>query len=164
MREIAKVMKDLPLAGIIKPPLGGTTKPIGEIPYSALVCTEADKEKIFQIITTIAQHGKITLLFKSSELKRMGAEINHVHPLKFLATVFSNLTLKVYMSEIYGDYFKWNGFMDGLGPSLTNHAQQGKLDFYLNDFAKEVEVAPEALKGFIASLDWESFVCYLMNN
>jgi hypothetical protein len=151
----------LPLASFIRvlPADGG-----GNIPYNELVCSEKDQENIAFIITTMAENGKLTLLFRKGELNRIGAEINHVHPFKFLGTVFANDELKAHMREIYKDYFKWNGFMDGLGPSLTNKADQDKLGQYLEEFATEARVPAQELTGYINSKDWESMVRYLMTH
>lgn len=149
-----------PLASIIKIPPPDSNK---EIPYSELVCNEADKQNIGYIIMTMAENGKLSLLFKQSELKRIGAEINHVHPLKFLETIFSNPTLKDCMREIHHDYFKWNGFMDGLVPSLNNQSDQGKLMQYVKEFAKSTNSVPEEIAPYFQSRDWENLVRYLMN-
>ncbi len=151
----------LPIASFIKkPPVDAG----GDPSYKELVCTEEDQNNIAYIIQTMADNGKLSLLFKKSELNGIGARINHVHPFKFLGTVFSNENLKACMREIYKDYFKWNGFMDGLGPSLTIQADQGKLGQYLNDFAKETGVTSQELLGYIQSKDWESMVRYLMTH
>lgn len=148
------------LASIIKfPPAGGQSEA-----YKDLVCTDQDKSNIFEIITTMAEHGKLALLLKQSYLKNLGAQINHVHPLKFLSTIFTNPCLKTRMEPIFDDYFKRNGFMDGLGPSLTREADKGKLDQYLNDFASEVKIPPDRLRKFFQNRDWESLVRYLMQS
>lgn len=151
-----------PVASIIKiPPADSGSK---EITYNELICTEADKANIAYIIQTLAENGKLSLLFKQGELKRLGAEINHVHPLKFLETIFANPALKACMRDISNDYFKWNGFLDGLVPSLTNQANQNKLAQHLNEFAKKTETNPKELAPYFQSQDWENLVRYLMNH
>ncbi len=160
-KKIAPPLPPQRLASIIKiPPADGGNK---ETPYDQLVCTETDKQNIAYIIQTMAENGKLSLLFKQSELKRVGAEINHVHPLKFLEAIFSNPDLKVCMRDIHHDYFKWNGFMDGLVPSLTNHMNQGKLMQYVNEFAMKTNAVPEEIIPYFQSRDWENLVRYLMN-
>src|SRR5438105_2983812 len=79
--------------------------------YQELVCTEQDVAKIYEIVTTIADTNKISLLFKQSHLKELGAQINHVHPLKFLSTVFTDPHLKTCMFYIWNDSFKRSGFI-----------------------------------------------------
>jgi hypothetical protein len=133
-----------------------------DLAYNDLVCTEQDKANIYEIIVTMAEKPKLKLLFIQDHLKQIGAQINHVHPLRFLGTIFSNSRLKESMFTIFDDYFKRNGFMDGLGPSLTNEAEKGKLDQYLNDFSMEVNASPNEIHPHFKSRDWESLVRYLM--
>ncbi|HSX14172.1 MAG TPA: hypothetical protein VLE96_07130 [Chlamydiales bacterium] len=130
--------------------------------YQELVCTEADKVKIYEIITTMADNNKISLLLKQNHLKGLGAQINHVHGLKFLSTIIAHPHLKVCLSQIFDDYFKRNGFLDGLGPSLTREADKGKLDQYINDFCVEVSTTREQLNGFFQARDWEGMVRLLI--
>jgi hypothetical protein len=151
------------IAHIVIPP--PTQPPTADVAYDQLACSDVDKQKITRLISTIAENGKLVLLLKyQRELRQIGREIDHVHPLKFLSTIMSNPTLKADMREIYHDYFKWTNVMDGLGNGLTTQAKQGKVAIYLNEFAKEVGVKPEALQGYVQSQDWENMVVFLMNN
>lgn len=149
------------LGPIIKIPPDGGNK---DLAYHELICTQNHRNQIEYIITTIASNNKVTLLFLQGDLKRAGAMINEVHPLKFLETIFCNPVLKELMPKVESDYFKWTGFLDGLVPSLTNQANQGKLLQYLNDFAKRVNSPPDALATYFHSKDWENLVRYLITH
>ena len=146
------------LAAIIKLP----PNPGEDIAYKDLVCTEQDIANIVEIITSIADNSKFSLLLKQSHLKNLGAQINHVHPMKFIAIAVSTPQLKACLMNIFDDYFKRNGFMDGLGPSLTREAEKGKLDAYLKDFCNELGVKAEDILPYIQARDWEGLVRYLM--
>jgi len=148
------------LASIIKLP----PNPGADVAYKDLVCTEQDQANIIEIITSIADNSKFSLLLKQSHLKNIGAQINHVHPLKFLSVAVSSDHLKSCLILIFDDYFKKNGFMDGLGPSLTREADKGKLEVYLPAFAAEVGVPIESIKPYIQSRDWEGLVHFLMHS
>jgi len=147
-------------ASIIKKPPAKPT----ETPYKELVCTEQDKTYIYEIISTMAGNGKLSLLFKQSQLKEMGAQINHVHPLKFLSSIFANPYLKSCMAQVWDDYFKKNGFLDGLAPSLTREAEKGKLTQYLKEFSAEVGVKEEHLRPYFEARDWENLVLFLIQS
>ena len=123
--------------------------------YSELVCTDQDKAIIYEIITELAEHGKISLLFKQGYIKDLGAQIQHVHPLKFLSTIVTHPYLVSCLAEIFDDFFKRDGFMDGLGPRLSKEAEMGKLGQYIEDFANEVRVPKERLIIFFRNHDWE---------
>lgn len=138
-------------------------KPV-ETDYKDLPCSEQDKANIYEIISTMAEKGKLSLLFQQSYLREVGAQINHVHPLKFLASIIKEPYLKSCMAYIWDDYFKRNGFLDGLSPSLSREAEKGKLDFYLKDFAKDVGMPSEHIKAYFDVHDWENLVLYLIQS
>ena len=137
---------------------------VGDLSYNELTCTEEDVQNIAFILTTMAENGKLALLLRTQELRRIGDAILHVHPFRFLGLVFANPTLKTCIKEISNDYFKWGELMGGIGVSLTAQADRGKLDCYLNDFAKEIDIDPALLQGFIASRSWENLVAFLMSD
>ena len=129
-----------------------------ELTYDQLECTDQDKAIIREIITTIADSSKLNLLFKQNYLRELGAQINHVHGLKFLGTIFADDELKVAMKSVWIDYFKRNGFLDGLAPSLTRESEKGKLNQYINDFSASVKQKPETLRPYFDTRDWEGLV------
>lgn len=149
----------LPASIIKKPPAPAVAV---DPTFSELVCTDADHANIYEIITTLANNGKISLLLKQNHLNQLGAQINHVHPLKFLGVVFADPTMKAGMYYVFDDYFKRNGFLDGLGPSLDREMQKGKLAQYINDFAAYVNVPAENIIGYFEAMDWEGLVRHLI--
>lgn len=157
----ASSLCSLPLAAsIVKIPLGGAIP--SELSYQELPCSEQDRAIITEIINTVAETGKLALLLEQSRLKFLGAQVNHVHPLKFLSVIFSNPTLKNGMPKLFNDYFKRVEFMGGLGPNLEREAEKGKLERYLVDFANDISVNPDAIRPFFVLRDWEGLVRYLM--
>lgn len=148
------------MASIIKKPPSKPTETL----YKDLKCTETHETHIYEIISTMAEHGKLTLLFKQSSLREMGAQINEVHPLKFLAVIFKDPYLKSCMFYIWDDYFKRNGFLEGLVPSLKREAEKGKLEIHLKDFALDVGSSEEALKSYVDAGDWENMVLFLIQS
>lgn len=143
-------MSPLPLAQIIRIPPGGQKDPS----YSKLICTEEDKALISELISTLSESSKFSLLMKQSHLRQLGAQINHVHPFKFLGAIFSNPRLKIGMRNVFDDYFKRSGFMEGLGPSLTREASKNKLIQYLDEFAAEVNVDKNQLRSLFGNKNW----------
>lgn len=126
--------------------------------YAELVCTQEDQSNIYEIITLMSENGKFSLLLKKNHLQSLGAQINHVHPLKFLSTIVTHPRLRPCLLDIFGDYFKRNGFMDGIGPSLSREAEKGTLEQYISDFANEVNEPKEALVKYFQNQDWEGLV------
>jgi hypothetical protein len=135
-----------------------------DVAYKDLPCTEQDRNNIYEIISNMAEKGKLNLLFQQSHLRELGAQINHVHPLTLLSVIFTNAYLKSCMFYIWGDYFKRNNFIDGLAPALTREAEKGKLSIYLEDFAKDLGIPAETLKTYFDSRDWENMVFFLVHS
>lgn len=144
-------------ASIIKKPPKKST----ESGYASLVCTEEDQQCIYEIISTMGESGKLTLFRMRNHLRELGSRINHVHPLKFLATIYKNPHLKYCMQSVWTDYFKKSNFLDGLTPSLTREADAGRLIGYLPEFAAEIQVPEESLSPYFHSKEWESMVYFL---
>ncbi len=148
------------VASIIKfPPEGDKS----DASYAELSCSSEDMACIAEILMTLAEHGKISLLFKQGHLKQLGAQINHVHPLKFLSTIFKDPELRDCMKKVADDYFKWSGFMEGLAPSLTKEADKGKLEKHLADFSKDIGISPDHIRKYFQNRDWESLIHSLMS-
>jgi hypothetical protein len=148
------------MASIVKkPPVKST-----ETAYKDLVCTDEHRACIHELITTMAEHGKLALLFKQNHLKGIGDRISDVHPMKFLEVIFSDPQLKGCMTTIWGDYFKRNGFMEGLGPSLSREMEKGKLMQYLSDFGTAIHVPAEQMKIYFEYMDWDNLVLFLIQS
>jgi len=140
----------LPLAQFIRIPPGAKSDPV----YDNLVCTEEDQMLITTLILTLSESNPFTLIIQQEQLRKIGEQINHVHPFKFLGTIFSNPRLKLGMRNVMGNIFKAQGFLDGLAPSLTREASKGKLLQYLDKFAEEVGVDSTALKKLYENKNW----------
>lgn len=130
--------------------------------YADLICTEQDKAIIFEIITTMSTESKLGLLMKKGYMHNLGAQINHVHPLKFLSSILMHDHLRVCLKDFFGDYFKRNGFMDGIGPSLTQEADKGLLGQYIDEFAKEVGAESSEILPFFEKRNWEGLVRFFL--
>lgn len=162
----AELWVSMPFASIIK------ISPPAPEKYQDLVCNEHDKMCIAEIVTTISLNNKWDLIWDEGRLTEIGAKISHVHPLKFLAAILTNPMLKGCMPGIFEDYFKRNGFLgyrliggrpaDGLGSGLNREADKNKLEQYLDDFAKEINVPMEAIKPYFQMRDWENLVRFLI--
>lgn len=149
--------QELILEGIIKP------KPKEESTFAKLYCDERDRLAIAEVVKNIAEHGKFWLLKNRGYMTELGDSVRHVHPLKFLEVVFTNDYLIHCLAEIFDDFFKRYGFLDGLGERLTVNSQVGELDRFLPEFAKSIQVEPAGLKPYFEVRDWEGLLRYLMS-
>lgn len=134
----------------------------GKDALSQLPVTEIDKQLIYEIIDTMAANNPIVLGLKSSELKKKGRKINHVHPMKFLEVVFANLHLKTCMGEIKESYFKWNGFISGISQRLEEEFNRNNLLQYVPGLCQTLNANPEQLRKYIQKHEWENMIKYLI--
>jgi len=132
--------------------------------YGELIRSKKDEKVINELITTMAEKGKVKLLFIKHHMEELGDQVRHVHPLKFIGYIFSKKALKVHMKDILADYFKKSSFIDGLATPLNNEARKGKLNKYLEEFCAEVGVKDYEVKPYFQRRDWEGLLHFLSNN
>ncbi|MBF8262350.1 MAG: hypothetical protein HW387_15 [Parachlamydiales bacterium] len=138
--------------------------PAGAVTFNDLECTVDDIQKISEIISKMGEKSKLYLLAHESYLRKIGDEVRHVHPLKFLSVALSNPYLKSCMVKFRDDYFKWHNFIIDLQDALNAHSSQGNVSKYLNDFAKTVGVAPEAIQKHVDKREWVEMIDYILTH
>ncbi|HLB53463.1 MAG TPA: hypothetical protein VJK48_07135 [Chlamydiales bacterium] len=146
-----------PLAAIVK------IIPQKDLSYRELPCTDQDQSKIAELVTFIAENNYATLLWREPHVRHLGAQINSVFPLKFLA--FAIKHVKPQLKMIFEDTLKRNGFMtgkDGLSVNLDREAQKGTLQQYIHSFSEDVGVSPVFLDPYFTARDWEGLVSSLI--
>lgn len=141
----------------------------GDIAYRDLVCTEQDQATIRYLIATISESNWLELGYRRSEMYELGAKINHVHPLKFLSTIFTNPASKQQMKAVYNDFLKWGYFMDGVESNLDRFVQMGTLWRHIPDFCEELKIPREMLQPFfddpnVDGQKWKKLVRYLIES
>lgn len=145
-----------------------TTKPLAfaasdSAPYDTLLISGEEKHLIAKLLTTMADNNVIKLLFEKKKLEKIGERIHHVHPMRFLGTVFTDGRLSSSMKEISRSGFKWDGFMEGFAERMRGEAKRGNLLPYVPGFAEAVHRNPEEIAAYIERLDFEGLVKYLIN-
>lgn len=127
--------------------------------------TEQEKKEIRYIITTLAQNSLTSLANSKSSLKRAGERIDHIHPLRFLSTVFSNEELKVGVHAIRdrGSWI-WDEFIGGLTKSLKEESVRQNMSIeFIQDFATTLKIDPSLILPQIQGGRWKEFVNTLID-
>lgn len=145
------------------PPKTASSPKIRVNRFLELPCSSKDRQKIHQLILQMAEENKFHLLIHQAELRELGKEIDHVHPLKFLSVILTDSHLKSCLKQIRNDYFKWSNFIDGLSKKLTAFSMYGQTHIYMHDFAKELGLNPAALESFFQSRRWADLVTFLID-
>jgi hypothetical protein len=130
--------------------------------YSVPV-TGAERSDIHYIVTSLADKSLITIAFLKADLEAAGDRIDHIHPLRFLMTVFTEEELKVGIRNIRGRGWVWNQFVGGIKDCLTTESNIGNLkDEYVHHFAKTVEIHPNKILPAIQQRNWDKFIDILI--
>ena len=133
-------------------------------PYDTLLITAEEKVIIGRLLMTLAEDNVFKLLMERKRLERWGEQIGHVHPVRFLGTVFTDPRLTYCMREIKRSSFKWDGFVDGFAERMQEEAEKNNLVKYVQGFAAAVNRDPEGLYPYFEKADFEGLVKYLLKN
>lgn len=134
--------------------------------YAASV-TPKEKEKIRYIVTTLGHQSIPHITSARSNLKKTGSQINHIHPLKFLITVFTDEEIKAGIHAIRGRAIGWiwDEFAEGLIKSLKEEtANQNMKMEYIQDFANTIRLNINLILPSIQQGKWLEFINILIDN
>ena len=132
--------------------------------FYLLPITKREEKIIARIITTMSDNSLYKLLWKKGEMERLGDQIHHVHPLRFLGAIFSKQKLKASMRTVRRSYFKWNGFMNGLNGRMDEEMRNDNIYPHLEGFAEYVNVDVDSVAHYIKRHDWEGLANFLIEH
>ncbi|NNM42773.1 MAG: hypothetical protein HKM07_00320 [Chlamydiae bacterium] len=136
-----------------------------------LTLTELDQTTIRTLITLTAETGLMDLAKKRDEMLGLGKSVMHVHPLRFLDFVFSDMQLSQAMKKIEDSTLRWRGFIDGTGSGGPGFSQRLKDVHSINNFLNHVEgfckrqgLTEQAgkIRGMARTGDWVDLVKFLI--
>ena len=135
------------------------SKKVRSIPRSyAGGVTASESADIAYILKTMANSSLPKIKSAESALKKAGDRIDHVHPLHFLACIFSNEELKVCMRNLQGRAWVWKEFLGGITESMAEEDARGNLLPFVQDFAAKVKTDAHVLIPILEGGRWERFV------
>lgn len=123
----------------------------------------AEKKDIRYITTTLANKPLSTLWRFKGSLEAAGDRINHIHPLSFLITIFTDEELKVAVRNLRKRGWVWTDFYSGLSQSLSEEFSRNNLsDVQVHSFAAEVGVSAADLLPAIHAARWQNLIDILI--
>lgn len=125
--------------------------------------TSNEKNDIRYIVNTLGMASLTKIAKEKSSLKKAGSRINHVHPFRFLSTVFTNEELKVSMHAVRDRGWIWGDFFDGLKESLNEEMKRGNLLQFTHDFANNVRIDLSVIYQSVSDSDWKQFIDILID-
>ena len=127
--------------------------------------TREEKADIRFIVTFLANKSLITIGLAKPDLEAAGDRIEHVHPLRFLMTVFTDEELKVGIRNIRGRGWVWNHFVGGFRDSLsTEMGIDNMKKEFIYDFAHQVRIPPELIIPAVSNQNWDTFIDLLITH
>lgn len=131
--------------------------------YYAL--SSKDKENITYLLTTLGFQPILKINSKKSSLTKVGAQVDHVHPLRFFYFVFTNDELIASIHNIRGRSWLWKDFIGPLHDSLSKENSLGNItQAQIIDLAAAVKIDPNLIIAPSQSQDWTGFVESLLKN
>jgi hypothetical protein len=137
----------------------------GELsPYETLTISQEDKIIIGRLLMTMAENNIFKLLMEKKRLEKWGDDINHVHPVRFLGTVFTDPRLIYCMREIKRSSFKWDSFVEGFSERMREEAGRNNLVRYVEGFAEAIGRDAKDLYVYFENADFEGLVKHLLKS
>lgn len=138
-------------------------EPVSSSPYETLTISLEEKHLINKLLTTMAENNIFKLLLEKKRLEMIGENIQRVHPIRFLGTVFTDHHMVDCMHKIRESGFKWDGFVEGFGERMRQEAKRDNLAPYVPGFAEAVQRNPDKIMVYIKAVDFEGLVKFLLS-
>ena len=129
--------------------------------FYQLSLSQSAKEKIHKLIHNMGTLSWPKLLWKKKDMEKLGDQVDHVHPLRFLGVIMSDDHLKECMREIASSPLKMSRFMAGLSEKLEKNAKAHNLLIHVAGFAETVNKDPYRIEDLIIKKKWRALVDYL---
>lgn len=127
--------------------------------------TPEEKEDVRYILKSMATKSWTELLGSRSSLNRAGDRIDHIHPLRFLYTIFSDEQMRGCLHSIrFSDRKQiWKSFFTGLEESLEEESQKNNMTLeFIHDFAKLLKINVASVHDLIKNRQWPELVDALL--
>lgn len=138
---------DVPLVSLTRAPNGAFRD------YQAPL-SNADRQDIRYIVTSLANNSMVTILFNRNTIERAGDRIEPVHPLQFLYCVFTDEEMKAGIHNIRGRSLIWKDFYAGIRDSLQAESEENNMNQFIPDFARRIGLNPSLVHSAIVERRW----------
>jgi hypothetical protein len=132
--------------------------------YTAMSDSELDE--LYFIMKTLALKSLLELAKFKSKLEKAGDRIDHIHPLNFLAAIFTDEELKAYVHAIKKrDGMVWDKFISGLSNTLDEETKLNNVTMnFVQDFADRLGIDIQLIQQSVDNRKWSEFVKILIVN
>ena len=130
------------------------------------VMNNYEKGELRYILNTLASASWTKLLSANSSLKKAGDNIDHIHPLRFWLTIFSDEELKGYIHAVRDRKQVWKEFSSGCMDSFIQEAGCNNLKKeYIDHLASSLKLKnSKAIDDALRGKNWSEFFNILITN
>lgn len=133
------------------------------IPYNQIPVTETEEKLVWELIDKLGNKSLPGLLFVKSRMDKIKEKIQHIHPLRFLGTIFSDPYLKKCMAKAFTKGAVKSRFLAELGDNFFKEFGTNNVYPLVPGFCKKVGADADEVNNFIQAGQWEALVEYLMD-
>lgn len=126
-----------------------------------------EKKDLAFILNTLARSSLIHIASSKvrASLNKAGDRIDHLHPLRFLMTIFTSEELKADISVVRNRSWVGSRFYEGIETSLQEESGKNNLlPYQIADFARNVGISVDLITPSIQAKRWKEFVNILVDN
>lgn len=125
--------------------------------------TANEKNDVSYIINTLGMASLAKVTKSKSSLKKAGDRVDHIHPLRFLAVIFSDEQMKASMHAMQSRGWIWKEFIGNLGDTFEEEATRGTLtSSEIADFSQKLNLDATAVENYLAQHKWSGLVDYMI--
>ncbi len=123
-----------------------------------------ERAQIQGLVKTLAHDSYAKLIWNKTAITKTGDRVNHVHPLRFLEAIFTDLSTTRSLHKLQARGWVWSEFVQGLNQSLKEESEKKNItETFVVDFASNVRGNPEVLFAIIQKKDWNHLVSTLLH-
>lgn len=124
--------------------------------------TDEEKRLIAYIITTLGNASLLTIAKSRSDLKHAGAQIERIHPFRFLEYVMHDDKVRAAMQNMSKRSWLWKEYFEGIKRSLEEENSRSNLLVHVNNFASKLSISQDAIYSLIQERKWKEFLNVLL--
>ena len=127
--------------------------------------TDAEREDIAFIVTTLAEKSVFSLPFQRKKLQAAGDRLGRVHPMRQLLHTFTTPELRKAIHKVHGRSFIWGQYWEEMTESLEARLEGGQTPKkVMTHFAQALKADTQVITTSVESRNWDLFLKELLNS
>ncbi len=129
--------------------------------FNLIPVTETEDKLIWELIDNLGNKGYLGLLGVKSRMDEIKEKIEHIHPLRFLGTIYSDPYLKECMKKAFKKSMVKSRFISELRDNFLKEFPSNNVYPLIPGFCKKVGADPDQVNMLIQKHQWEKLLRYL---